>query len=390
MSIFSYLGFCFPAGMYGYHGKRSLDFLRITMAMPRLIAPAKRLLELGFKFGPFPLQNYQSYEANIDFEIRCVRASTMGHGFEKKCWRQIKTKQGFSPSLSLCHFLSPGLWWTATWSDAVGLNFPKASTRCVRRRTPATTTLGIRARWVCVKQLLFSFLFLVQNNVQNLSATAFAPQVSLCQYEVDVGWTDLISHPAEGEWQRIAPLRVLSFDIECAGRKGDDLLAWDVPYLSEISSLWRKKSKRRVSPSGSRPATGIFPEADKDPVIQIASMVQRQGETEPFIRTVFTLQSCASIVGSQIFCFTQEQKLLQVPTAVCIFHECAFILFRFIFLVTCPTVLCLFTPPWAELGRVFEDCGRRHHHRIQHPKLWLSVLVEQGGCSKGLSKTDSI
>lgn len=45
-------------------------------------------------------------------------------------------------------------------------------------------------------------------------------QVSLCQYEVDIGWTDFISHPAEGDWQRIAPLRVLSFDIECAGRKG--------------------------------------------------------------------------------------------------------------------------------------------------------------------------
>lgn len=58
--------------MYGYHGKRSLDFLRITMAMPRLIAPAKRLLEQGLKFGPFPMQCYQSYEANIDFEIRCV------------------------------------------------------------------------------------------------------------------------------------------------------------------------------------------------------------------------------------------------------------------------------------------------------------------------------
>lgn len=48
----------------------------------------------------------------------------------------------------------------------------------------------------------------------------FVLQISLCQYEVDVGWTDLISHPTEGEWQRIAPLRVLSFDIECAGRKG--------------------------------------------------------------------------------------------------------------------------------------------------------------------------
>lgn len=101
MSIFSYLGFCFPAGMYGYHGKRSLDFLRITMAMPRLIAPAKRLLELGFKFGPFPLQNYQSYEANIDFEIRCVRASTMGHGFEKNAGDKSKLSRAFPP-LSLC------------------------------------------------------------------------------------------------------------------------------------------------------------------------------------------------------------------------------------------------------------------------------------------------
>uniref|UniRef100_A0A8D3CB82 DNA polymerase n=1 Tax=Scophthalmus maximus TaxID=52904 RepID=A0A8D3CB82_SCOMX len=176
--------------MYGYHGKCSLDFLRITMAMPRLIAPAKRLLEQGFKFGPFPIQSYQSYEANIDFEIRfMVDSDVVGC-----CWIEL----------------------------------PKGKFR-----------------------------------------------ESLCQYEVDVGWTDFISHPAEGDWQRIAPLRVLSFDIECAGRKG------------------------------------IFPEADKDPVIQIASMVQRQGEKEPFIRTVFTLQSCASIIGSQILCFTQEKQLLQ-------------------------------------------------------------------------------
>lgn len=147
-------------------------------------------------------------------------------------------------------------------------------------------------------------------------------QVSLCQYEVDVGWTDLISHPAEGEWQRIAPLRVLSFDIECAGRKGVDLLASSV-----VIPLGDTNQTQSLTAGISSPTSGIFPEADKDPVIQIASMVQRQGETEPFIRTVFTLQSCASIVGSQIFCFTQEQKLLQVKTAACKFHECAVILF---------------------------------------------------------------
>uniref|UniRef100_A0A674E970 DNA polymerase n=1 Tax=Salmo trutta TaxID=8032 RepID=A0A674E970_SALTR len=182
--------------MYGYHGKRIVDFLRITMAMPRLIAPAKRLLEQGFKFGPFPIQSFSSYEANIDFEIRfMVDSDVVGC-----CWIEL----------------------------------PKGKYRVREER-----------------------------------------KVSLCQYEVDVGWTQLISHPAEGEYQRIAPLRVLSFDIECAGRKG------------------------------------IFPEAEKDPVIQIASMVQRQGEKEPFIRTVFTLQSCCSIVGSQVLCFTKESQLLQ-------------------------------------------------------------------------------
>ncbi|XP_068434290.1 DNA polymerase delta catalytic subunit [Clinocottus analis] len=193
--------------MYGYHGKRSLDFLRITMAMPRLIAPAKRLLEMGFKFGQFPIQGYQTYEANIDFEIRfMVDSNVVGC-----CWVEL----------------------------------PKSKYSMREEKSTGVTD------------------------------SRYPGKVSLCQYEVDVGWTDLVSHPAEGDWQRIAPLRVLSFDIECAGRKG------------------------------------IFPEADKDPVIQIASMVQRQGETEPFIRTVFTLQSCASIVGSQILCFTQEKQLLQ-------------------------------------------------------------------------------
>lgn len=54
-------------------------------------------------------------------------------------------------------------------------------------------------------------------------------------------YNHFISHAPEGNWSKIAPLRILSFDIECAGRKG------------------------------------IFPEAQIDPVIQIANMVTAQG-----------------------------------------------------------------------------------------------------------------
>jgi DNA polymerase delta subunit 1 len=81
---------------------------------------------------------------------------------------------------------------------------------------------------------------------------------SLCQLELTVRYVashqstqshfnlisrydSFISHPPEGIWSKIAPLRILSFDIECAGRKG------------------------------------IFPEPQTDPVIQIANMVTRQG-----------------------------------------------------------------------------------------------------------------
>ena len=59
--------------------------------------------------------------------------------------------------------------------------------------------------------------------------------VLFCRYDA------FKSYAPEGDWSKIAPLRILSFDIECAGRKG------------------------------------IFPEASVDPVIQIANMVTRQG-----------------------------------------------------------------------------------------------------------------
>ncbi|CDO75821.1 hypothetical protein BN946_scf184951.g19 [Trametes cinnabarina] len=97
---------------------------------------------------------------------------------------------------------------------------------------------------------------------------------SHCQIELMVRWDQFVSHSPDGQWSKTAPLRILSFDIECAGRKG------------------------------------IFPEAQVDPVIQIANMVTRQGESKPFIRNVFTLNTCAHIVGSQVISFDNEAKLL--------------------------------------------------------------------------------
>lgn len=97
---------------------------------------------------------------------------------------------------------------------------------------------------------------------------------SRCQLEVDIAYNEFVAHEPEGKWSDIAPMRVLSFDIECAGRKG------------------------------------IFPEPEKDPVIQIANYVIRQGETEPFISNIFCLDSVSPIVDVDVRCFADERKLL--------------------------------------------------------------------------------
>ncbi|NXQ70099.1 DPOD1 polymerase, partial [Quiscalus mexicanus] len=80
----------------------------------------------------------------------------------------------------------------------------------------------------------------------------------------------------EGAWLGLPPLRVLSIDIECAGRKG------------------------------------VFPEPQQDPVIAIAAVALRQGAREPFLRVVFTLRSCAPLRGATVRSFDSERDLLQV------------------------------------------------------------------------------
>lgn len=76
-------------------------------------------------------------------------------------------------------------------------------------------------------------------------------KMTSCQVEITLPWYALKPYACDGQWAKIAPLRILSFDIECAGRKG------------------------------------IFPQPREDPVIQLANIVTRHGKT--FIR--FMIQS---------------------------------------------------------------------------------------------------
>jgi DNA polymerase delta subunit 1 len=97
---------------------------------------------------------------------------------------------------------------------------------------------------------------------------------SNCQIEAEIYWRDLVSYPIDGEWSKIAPLRILSFDIECAGRPG------------------------------------VFPTPNEDPVIQIGNVVSTYGSDKPFVRNVFNLGTCSSITNTQVFEYKTEENML--------------------------------------------------------------------------------
>ncbi|CAE8624823.1 unnamed protein product, partial [Polarella glacialis] len=105
------------------------------------------------------------------------------------------------------------------------------------------------------------------------SALRRAPRdkASSCQIEVDLHYESL--KPLD--LNSIAPLRILSFDIECYNPEGKG-----------------------------------FPTADKCPVIQIAAYLKCQGDKESLHHAVWTLNTCNDIAGAAVYQFELEGELL--------------------------------------------------------------------------------
>ncbi|EPS73778.1 hypothetical protein M569_00978, partial [Genlisea aurea] len=142
--------------------------------------------------------------------------------------------------------------------------------------------LGMKSFMTYESNVLFALRFMIDCNIvggnwievpQGRYKKTFR-NLSYCQLEFDCLFSDLISHAPEGQYSKMAPFRILSFDIECAGRKG------------------------------------LFPEPTHDPVIQVANLVTLQGEHQPFVRNVMTLKSCSPIVGVDVMSFETEKEVL--------------------------------------------------------------------------------
>eukprot|EP01064_Diplonema_japonicum_P016355 TRINITY_DN24368_c0_g1_i1.p1 TRINITY_DN24368_c0_g1~~TRINITY_DN24368_c0_g1_i1.p1 ORF type:complete len:1051 (+),score=234.92 TRINITY_DN24368_c0_g1_i1:38-3190(+) len=131
--------------------------------------------------------------------------------------------------------------------------------------------------------VLFPLRFMVDNHIGGSNwitcpAGSFTPHLgekeSRSQIELTIAFDKLVPHECTGDFMKIAPVRIMSFDIECEGRPGK------------------------------------FPEAEHDPVIQIAASVRMLQERESFVNVVFCLKETAPIPGVQLYCFEDEKDLL--------------------------------------------------------------------------------
>lgn len=102
---------------------------------------------------------------------------------------------------------------------------------------------------------------------------------SSCHYEKEIQISDLKILSVD-EYADLGPLRVLSFDIEAAGRRG------------------------------------VFPDALLDPVIQIAVHFHVVGGVETLEPILLSLKTCDSIDGVNVVCFEDELQMLNMFTEI--------------------------------------------------------------------------
>jgi DNA polymerase delta subunit 1 len=99
--------------------------------------------------------------------------------------------------------------------------------------------------------------------------------VSRSQIEIAIDTKDLIAQDCqEAKWSDIAPLRIMSFDIECNSLVG-------------------------------------FPIPERDPVITIACVGKTHGRKEKETQIVFQLDTCDNIVGADLRTFKTDKELIE-------------------------------------------------------------------------------
>lgn len=96
-----------------YQGEDDLNFAKITVALPKLVAPVKRLLETTTVYDPFSYHTFQAFESNVDIDMRfMVDTKVLGCTWIElpaKKWMR-RTKSSSYPLQSRCQIEADISW----------------------------------------------------------------------------------------------------------------------------------------------------------------------------------------------------------------------------------------------------------------------------------------
>lgn len=124
-----------------------------------------------------------------------------------------------------------------------------------------------------------------------------------CQLEIDVVYSSIISRkPTIDRWSRIAPLRILSFDIECLGRAGHFPDPNEDPVIQIASTLTVHGGKEGDE------NTTIVPKTDENDDSEVVDLLPTKDA--PSRKNVLVLGTCLAIAGAEVKTFSNEKDLL--------------------------------------------------------------------------------
>eukprot|EP01127_Copromyxa_protea_P018831 TRINITY_DN6007_c0_g1_i1.p1 TRINITY_DN6007_c0_g1~~TRINITY_DN6007_c0_g1_i1.p1 ORF type:complete len:1070 (-),score=207.54 TRINITY_DN6007_c0_g1_i1:89-3298(-) len=242
------------ASIMNYRGDEKASFFKITFAIPGHVPTARTILEDGLAVrGVNCVVSYYTFESNIAFVLRFMIDWDIGGG----SWLEV-------PANKYKVLEEP----TSTAQIEVEIFYEDLIAHPVDA-----------PEWSEIAPFMIdwdigggSWLEVPANKYKVLEEPT-----STAQIEVEIFYEDLIAHPVDApEWSEIAPLRILSFDIEGASKPG------------------------------------TFVDANQDPVIQIANYVTESGgnTNAPLVKNIFVLNSCTAILGADVRCFKTEKELL--------------------------------------------------------------------------------
>ena len=111
------------------------------------------------------------------------------------------------------------------------------------------------------------------------------------------------------EMEEIAPLRILSFDIECMCTEGFPEATNKANSVIQISNVcYIQGSEHKKKEESKKEDDGDIKMDDQDPSISISP---NPDQDVYFHKSVFCLNSCSPIAGAKVYCYETEKEMLR-------------------------------------------------------------------------------